>query len=92
MASVEDLWSGGRFLKGVQSFYDESRAGVRGESGMSEWFDANVGLRQGYVISPWLFNVYIDGVFREVNARVQGRGLMPLRGQRLESEIIIVCR
>ena len=26
-------------------------------------------------MSPWLFNLYIDGVVREVNARVLGRGL-----------------
>ena len=32
-----------------------------------------VGLRQGCVMSPWLFNFYIDGVVREVNARVLGR-------------------
>ncbi len=26
-------------------------------------------------MSPWLFNVYMDGVVREVNARMLGRGL-----------------
>ena len=29
---------GGNLLKDVQSFYDGSRACVKGESGMSEWF------------------------------------------------------
>ena len=24
----------------------------------SEWFPVNIGLRQGCVMSPWLFNVY----------------------------------
>ena len=42
---------------------------------MSEWFPANVGLRQGCVMSPWLFIVYMDGVVREVNVRVLRRGL-----------------
>ena len=28
---------------------------------MSDWFPVNVGLRQGCVMSPWLFNVYMDG-------------------------------
>ena len=37
---------------------------------MSEWFPVNVGLRQGCVMSPWLFNVYMDGVVREVNVKV----------------------
>ena len=27
------------------------------------------------MVSPWLFNVYMDGVMREVNARVLGKGL-----------------
>ena len=26
-------------------------------------------------MSPWSFNVYMDGVAREVNARVLGKGL-----------------
>ena len=42
---------------------------------MSEWFPVNVRLRQGCVISPWLFNVYIDGVVREVNVKFLGKGL-----------------
>ena len=66
---------GGNLLRAVQSFYNESRACVRGESGVSEWFDVSVGLRQGCVMSPWLFNMYMDGVVREVNERVLGRGV-----------------
>ena len=42
---------------------------------MSEWFPVNVGLRQGYVMSQWLFTVHMDGVVREVNVRVLGKGL-----------------
>ena len=34
----------------------------------------NVGLRQGCVMSTCLFNVYMDGVVREVNVRVLGKG------------------
>ena len=60
--------------KAVQSFYSESRACVWGESGVNELFDVNVGLRQGCGMSPWLFNMYIDGVVRDENTRVQRRG------------------
>ena len=48
---------GGRLLKGVQSIYSENRTRVRRESGMSQWINANAGLRQGCVMSPQLFNV-----------------------------------
>ena len=66
---------GGKLLKAVQSFYVDSRACVRVGMDVSEWFPVNVGLRQDCVMSPLLRNVYMDGVVREVNARVFGKGL-----------------
>ncbi len=78
----EGLWTvlrlyglGGRLLKGVKSFYKNSRACVRVGNGVSDWFSVRIGLRQGCVMSPWLFNVYMDGIVREVHARLLGRGL-----------------
>ena len=56
----------------MQSFYVDSRACVWVGNDVSEWFPVNIGLRQGCVMSPWLFNVYMDGVVREVNVRVLG--------------------
>ena len=41
---------------------------------MSEWFQVNVGFRQ-FCMSQRLFNVYMDGVVREMNVRVLGEGL-----------------
>ena len=58
----------GKLLKAVRSFYVDTRVCVRVGMDMSEWFLVNVGLRQDCVMSPWLFNVYMDGVVREVNA------------------------
>ena len=49
-----------------------------GGNDVSEWFLVNVGLRQGCVMSPWLCNVYMDCVVREVNVRVFGKGLQLL--------------
>ena len=65
---------GGKLLKAVQSFYVDSRTCVRVGNDVSEWFPLNVGLRQGCVMSPLLFNVYMDGVVREMNIRVLGKG------------------
>ncbi len=69
---------GGRLMRAVKSFNEGSKACVRVGRGESDWFEVNVGLRQGCVMSPWLFNVYMDGVVREVNARVQGKSLVML--------------
>lgn len=38
-------------------------------------FLVKLGLGQGCAMSLWLFNVYMEGVFREVYARVMGQGL-----------------
>ena len=83
----EALWQvlriygvGGCVLGGIQSFYVGSSACVRVGSDLSESFEVNVGLRQGCVMSPWLFNVFMDGVVREVKMRTMERGLM-LKGQ-----------
>ncbi len=77
----EGLWTvlrlygpGGRLLKGVKSFYKNSRASVRVGNGVSEWFPVRVGLQQECVMSPWLFIVYMDGIVREVHVRSLGRG------------------
>ncbi len=32
----------------------------------NEHFEIKVGLRQGCVMSPWLFSIYMDGVMRHV--------------------------
>ena len=44
------------------------------------YFPVNVRLRQGCVVSPWLFNVYVDGVVQEVNSNVLWKGLELLSG------------
>ncbi len=37
-------------------------------------FNVEVGVRQGYVMSPWLFNIYIDGCIREMKVGVRDLG------------------
>ena len=48
---------------------------VRVGSEVSAWFTVEVGQKQGCIMSPLLFNLYMDGVLREVNANVMGRDL-----------------
>ena len=66
---------GGKLLKAVQSFYVDCRACVWVRNDVSEWFPVNVELRHASVMSPRLFNVYMDGVVQQVNVRVLGKGL-----------------
>ena len=85
---------GRKLLKAVCSFYIDSMACVRVGNDVSGWFPIYVRLRQGCVKSPWLFNVYMDGVVREVNDRVLGKGLELLisNGGRFEINQLLFCR
>ena len=55
----------GQLLKAVQSVYEKSEACVRVCGEESEWFEVGVGLRQGCVMSPWLFNLFMDAAMKE---------------------------
>ncbi len=60
----------GKLLWAVKSFYEEASAWVKIRGETSEHFEIKVGLRQGCVMSPWLFNIYMDGVMRKVKGKV----------------------
>ena len=47
----------------------------QGKWRMSDSFRIQMGVRQGCVMSPWLFNIYMDGVLREMKANVGGVGV-----------------
>ena len=73
-------------LKAVQSFYVDSAACVLLGNDVSKWFPVDDGLRQGCLMSPWLFHIYMDGVVKEVNVRVLEKGveLLSANGRRFE--------
>lgn len=78
----ESLWEvlkiygiGGKLLNAIKSFYKCSESCVRVCREESKWFEVKVGLRQGCVMSPWLFNVYMDGVVKEFKARITEKGI-----------------
>jgi hypothetical protein len=66
---------GGKVLSAIKSMYEESVVCVRIGQVLGRKFRVDVGLRQGCVTSPWLFNIFIVGVVREVNSRVMERGV-----------------
>ena len=55
MAATKSVWIFRKLLKALQSFHEDSRACVLAGNNVSEWFPVNVGLRQGCVMSLWLF-------------------------------------
>ena len=57
----------------IKSKYVDSSACARVKVGESERFRINSEVRQGFIMSPWLFSVYIDGVMKEAKMGMERR-------------------
>ena len=55
----------GRFL--ITSLYKNVKCTVRVNGQHTDWFDVNCGLKQGCILSPMLFNLYINDLTRHIN-------------------------
>ncbi len=79
---------GAKLFEGVKSFYENASDSVRVNGELSESFNVEVGVRQGCVMSPWLFNIYIDGCIREMKVGVWDLGArMNMRG--VEQPVVV---
>ncbi len=77
----EALWNvlkiygvGGYLMEEIKAFYREANACVKVDREFSDSFAVGVGVRQGCVMSPWLFNIFMDGWMREMKAKVERIG------------------
>ena len=52
----------GELLRAVHSLYICSQAAVRTREGETDWFEVKCGLRQGCVLSPLLFIIFLDNI------------------------------
>ncbi len=65
---------GRQLLVGIRFFYENANTSVRVNGELSESFSVEVGVRQGCVMSPWLFSLYMDACIREMKLGVWGLG------------------
>ncbi len=69
----------------IQSLYEDQEATVRTENGDTEWFTIGQGVRQGCILSPYLFNIYAEYIMRKAfddfsgKVSVGGRAITNLR-------------
>ena len=53
----------------MQSLHEKSEVCVSVSKEESEWFEVGVGLKQRCVMSPCLFNLFMDAVMKEVREK-----------------------
>ena len=54
----------------IKLFYERFECGVILREGVSDFFEVQTGVRQGYMLSPLLFLILIDYVMRITNERI----------------------
>ena len=55
----------GKLLSGIKNMHINKLPCVKVKGGESEQFKLDSVVRQGCITSPWLFNIYTDGVMKE---------------------------
>ena len=62
----------GRMFRVLHQMYDEVWSAVLVDDVASDWFKLRIGLRQGCVLSPLLFDIFINGVANDLNVKGLG--------------------
>ena len=71
---LEKIGVDGRDIRIIENLYWHQKAAIRIESELSPFTSICRGVRQGCVLSPYLFNIYTEFIFREVE-ELQGISL-----------------
>ena len=78
----------GKLFSGVKSMYVDRSACVKVKEGESEWYGIDSGVRPRCIMSPRLFNIYMNGVMKEVK---MGMGESGRLSGVLYSDDLILC-
>ena len=70
----------------MRNLYAGQEATVRTGHGTTDWFQIGKGIRQGYILSPCLFNLYAEYIMRnagleeaQAGIKIAGRDINNLR-------------
>ena len=70
----------------LRNLYAGQEATVRTGHGATDWFQIGKGVRQGCILSPWLFNFYAEYIMRntgleetQAGVKIAGRNINHLR-------------
>jgi hypothetical protein len=80
----------------INMLYVDQQATVRIDGETSRWFDIKQGIRQGCILSPYLFNLYTEHIMRNVrdaaHTKIGPLKLEVIKYQRLDMLIYLLIR
>ena len=59
----------------LRNLYAGEEATIRTGHGTTDWFQIGKGVRQGYILSPWLFNLYAEYIIRNAGLEEAHAGI-----------------
>jgi hypothetical protein len=62
----------GKMWRVIYNLYETTQSAVLIGRSLTDWFDINVGVRQGDVLSPILFSLFINGIADDIKKRGLG--------------------
>ena len=68
-------------VRTIQQLYDKATSAVQMNGNIGDWFRTTVGERQGCLLSPTLFNIFLERIMSEHDGKVSigGRNITSLR-------------
>ena len=54
-----------KLVKILENMYEGTYSAVRSSGGLSEWFETIVGVKQGCILSPLLFNIFLEAIMSQ---------------------------
>jgi hypothetical protein len=84
--TLGELGVSAHLVKLIRSLYEDQEATIRTAHGDTDWFRIGKGVRQGCILSPFLFNLYAEKIMRkvelketEIGVKIGGRNINNLR-------------
>ena len=76
----------------IKNLYEGQEAMVRTHYEETVWFKVNKGVRQGCILSPFLFNLYGEQIMRTTGLEDTGIGVKIINILRYAHDTTIICR
>ena len=63
-----------KFVEIIKNLYDKTECSIIAGGELSDWFPVNIGVRQGCIMSPSLFNIFLEYVMKGVKSLNRDHG------------------